>query len=99
MDLDLSGKVALVTGSTAGIGLAIAAGLARQGARVWINGRTQARVDAAIAAIRNGNPASLLEGVAADLTTAEGAQVVADALPEVDILVNNLGAVNARKPF
>src|SRR5438105_11894796 len=66
MDLDLTGKTALVTGSTAGIGRAIAAGLARQGATVWVNGRTAARVDAAIAAIRKDQPNAKLQGVAAD---------------------------------
>jgi NAD(P)-dependent dehydrogenase (short-subunit alcohol dehydrogenase family) len=56
MDLDLSGKVALVTGSTAGIGFSIAAGLAEAGAHVWVNGRTAARVDSAIARLRSSIP-------------------------------------------
>jgi NAD(P)-dependent dehydrogenase (short-subunit alcohol dehydrogenase family) len=99
VDLDLAGKVALVTGSTAGIGIAIAEGLAGCGAHVWVNGRTQARVDAAIATLKKKHPDAPLSGVACDLATAEGAGTLTDALPEVDILVNNLGAVNVRKEF
>ena len=99
MNLDMSGKAALVTGSTAGIGIAIAAGLAEQGAHVWINGRTQARVDSAIATIMKKNPKAKLSGVAADVATAEGGRTVAAAIAEVDILVNNMGTVNVRKPF
>lgn len=100
VDLDLTGKTALVTGSTAGIGRAIAAGLARQGATVWVNGRTQPRVDAAIAAIRRDQPDAKLRGVAADGETAEGAATVLAALPQVDVLVNNLGGIaGVMKPF
>jgi len=99
MNLDITGKEALVTGSTAGIGIAIAAALAEQGAHVWINGRTQARVDAAIATIKKAQPKAKLSGVAADVTNAAGAKVVFAAVPELDILVNNVGTVNVRKPF
>ncbi len=99
MNLDLTGRTALVTGSTAGIGIAIAAGLAEYGAHVWVNGRTRARVDSAIARIQKTNPKAMLSGVAGDLATAEGARIVTEAVPEVDILVNNLGAVNVRKAF
>jgi hypothetical protein len=74
MDLDLAGRQALVTGSTGGIGLAIATGLAEQGAHVWINGRAPAGVAAATAAIRAKLPAAELSGIAADLLTAEGAR-------------------------
>lgn len=93
MDLQLEGKKALVTGSTAGIGLAIAQALAREGAQVIVNGRTQERVDAAIRAVGGG-----ASGVAADLGTAAGAAALFERVAEVDVLVNNLGIFEA-KPF
>ena len=93
MDLQLTGKLALVTGSTAGIGYAIAAALAAEGARVIVNGRTEKRVSEALR--RLNRPA---EGLAADLGTAEGAREAIRRFPEVDILVNNLGIYEA-KPF
>jgi NAD(P)-dependent dehydrogenase (short-subunit alcohol dehydrogenase family) len=100
MNLDLSGKTALVTASTAGIGFAIAQGLAGQGAEVWINGRTTARVDDAIAKIKEAVPGAKLKGVAADLATLEGARKVIAAVPAVDVLVNNLGGLGGiMKPF
>ena len=99
MNLDLTGKTALVTGSTAGIGRAAALGLAQQGATVVVNGRTQERVDAAMAAIRAAVPQARLQGVAADGITAEGAAKVFAAVPEIDVLVNNLGGVSTTKPF
>jgi NAD(P)-dependent dehydrogenase (short-subunit alcohol dehydrogenase family) len=98
MDLQIAGKTALVTGSTAGIGLAIAQSLAREGARVTVNGRTQQRVDAAMAAIRSQFPKASLIGVAADFSTAAGADAVIAQLPAVDILVNNVGIFDP-KPF
>ncbi|MBZ9567695.1 MULTISPECIES: SDR family NAD(P)-dependent oxidoreductase [Modicisalibacter] len=91
MQIDLSGKSAIVTGSTAGIGFAIARGLAESGAEVTVTGRTQARVDAAIETIRQAVPGAAVSGVAADLGTAEGCRALIDARPETDILVNNVG--------
>jgi NAD(P)-dependent dehydrogenase (short-subunit alcohol dehydrogenase family) len=98
MDLGLAGKQVMVSGSTAGIGLAIAAALAAEGAHVTINGRTQARVDAALATLRGGGARGELRGVAADLATEEGAKTLLAALPAVDVLVNNLGIFEP-KPF
>jgi len=98
MDLQLNDKTALVTGSTAGIGLAIAEGLAREGATVYVNGRTQQRVDHAIKQIAQKVPGAKVKGVAADLSTAEGAQRLFRDLPAVDVLVNNMGTYQI-KPF
>jgi len=98
MDLELGGRRALVTGSTAGIGYAIARGLAAEGARVAITGRTQASIDGALARLRKEYPKSDASGVAADCATAAGAEAVFARVPEVDILVNNLG-IYERKPF
>jgi NAD(P)-dependent dehydrogenase (short-subunit alcohol dehydrogenase family) len=91
MDLKLENKTALVTGSTAGIGLAIALGLAREGARVTVNGRTQKRVDDALTHVRSNLPGAKVEGIAADLGTAAGCDALVRRLPSVDILINNLG--------
>jgi NAD(P)-dependent dehydrogenase (short-subunit alcohol dehydrogenase family) len=91
MDLQLTGKLALVTGSTAGIGLAIAQMLAAEGARVIINGRTDARVSEASAHIQAAHPHAQLQSLALDLTTAEAATETTHRFPELDILVNNLG--------
>jgi len=93
MELALTAKKALVTGSTAGIGFAIARALAREGAQVIVNGRTQERVDAAVREIGRG-----ARGIAADLGTARGAARLLAELPEVDVLVNNVGIFEAR-PF
>ncbi|MGN6626176.1 MAG: SDR family NAD(P)-dependent oxidoreductase, partial [Tepidisphaeraceae bacterium] len=98
MDLQLKDKSAFVTGSTAGIGLAIATSLAREGATVWINGRSQGRVDDAMAAIKRDVPGATVQGIVADLATAEGCAAAIRALPGVDILVNNLG-IFAEVPF
>jgi NAD(P)-dependent dehydrogenase (short-subunit alcohol dehydrogenase family) len=99
MKIDLSGKTALVTGSTSGIGHAVARGLASAGADVVVNGRTQARVDTAVAAIAGAVPGAKVRGVAADVSTAEGCQALVADLPEVDILVNNAGIFEPRGFF
>jgi NAD(P)-dependent dehydrogenase (short-subunit alcohol dehydrogenase family) len=98
MELELEGKRALVSGSTAGIGWAIGAGLAAEGAEVVLNGRTETRVQAAVARIRDRHPGARVRGFAADLGTAEGCARVVRELPEVDVLVNNLG-IFAAVPF
>ena len=90
MDIDLSGKTVLVTGSTQGIGLAIAEALAGSGARVTVNGRTAQRVEEAVAKLGGD-----VVGVAVDVTTEEGAAQLIHELPAVDILVNNLGIFGA----
>ncbi|WP_428422628.1 SDR family NAD(P)-dependent oxidoreductase [Methylibium sp.] len=96
MDLQLTGKLALVSGSTAGIGFSIAQALAREGAGVIVNGRTQAAVDDAAARLRT--ESVRVEGFAGDLSTAEAAEEVARRFPGVEILVNNLGIFEP-KPF
>lgn len=98
MDLGLSGKRALVTGSTAGIGLATARALAAEGALVTVNGRTQARVDGALFGLRRDVPGATVNGIAADLGNREGCEKLVGQLPDVDILVNNLGIFEP-KPF
>jgi NAD(P)-dependent dehydrogenase (short-subunit alcohol dehydrogenase family) len=90
MDLQLTGRNALVTGSTAGIGLAIAESLAREGANVIVNGRTENRVKAAVDTIHSSS-GKQAHGIAVDLGTADGAAQVIQRFPEIDILVNNLG--------
>ena len=98
MNLQLAGKSALVTGSTAGIGFAIARTLAREGASVVITGRTQSRVNGAVKTIQQEIGDAKVSGIAADLATARGIAKCIEALPSVDILVNNLG-VYEPKPF
>jgi len=98
MDLQLKGKKALVTGSTAGIGFATARSLAAESASVIVNGRTQKRVDAAIAEIRKSHPGADVTGIAADVSNAAGCAKLTEALPAVDILVNNMGIFEP-KPF
>src|SRR6202023_1404227 len=98
MDLELSGKSALVTGSTAGIGFAIARGLAREGARVIITRRTERRVNAAIDAIKKKHGSAEIEGFVGDLSLAEVAARLTSVYSELDILINNLGIFEP-KPF
>jgi NAD(P)-dependent dehydrogenase (short-subunit alcohol dehydrogenase family) len=95
MDLQLEGKRALVSGSTAGIGFAIAAQLAREGAAVIVNGRSKSRVDEAVAKIEADTKSKAVTGIAADLSTEGGAKTLFAAFPDVDILVNNLGIFEA----
>ncbi len=97
MDLQLTGKLALVSGSTAGIGLAIATLLAKEGARVIVNGRSQASVDEVVARLR-AMPGHDVLGFAGDLGTAAAAEELAGRYPGVEILVNNLGIFEP-KPF
>ena len=97
MDLQLNGKRALVSGSTAGIGYAIAERLAQEGAHVIVNGRSQAAVDKAVAALKE-TTGGTVEGFAGDLSTAEAAEALVKRHPAVEILVNNLGIFEA-KPF
>jgi NAD(P)-dependent dehydrogenase (short-subunit alcohol dehydrogenase family) len=99
MQIDLSNRTAIVTGSTAGIGLAIAHGLAAAGARLVVTGRTTRRVDEAIAAIVAGTPGARVSGVAGDLGTGKGAQALIEEVPATDILVNNLGIFEPKAFF
>ncbi len=98
MDLRLAEKVALVTGSTAGIGLAIAKSLAAEGAYVYVNGRTQERVDAAMTGIRTQDRRAKVDGIVADFSSVSGADAVIAKLPSLDLLVNNVGIFEP-KPF
>ncbi|WP_296255249.1 MULTISPECIES: SDR family NAD(P)-dependent oxidoreductase [unclassified Pseudomonas] len=91
MKIDLTGKTALVTGSTLGIGYAIAKGLAEAGAEVVVNGRKQEAVDNAVTRLKAQVPGARLRGVATDVGTAEGCGELVKALPQVDILINNVG--------
>jgi NAD(P)-dependent dehydrogenase (short-subunit alcohol dehydrogenase family) len=91
MDLGLKGKRAVVTGSTAGIGLAAARALAEEGALVTVNGRTAERVEAAVRTVEREVPGARVAGVAADLGRAEGCAALLRQVPEADILVNNVG--------
>jgi NAD(P)-dependent dehydrogenase (short-subunit alcohol dehydrogenase family) len=98
MDLQLNGKKVLVTGSTAGIGFATARAFAAEGAAVIINGRGQARVDAAIGEVQKLHPKANLSGVASDVSNAAGCAKLVQAVPAVDVLVNNMGIFEP-KPF
>lgn len=98
MDLQLKGKKVLVTGSTAGIGFAATRAFVAEGASVIVNGRTQERVDTAIDKIRKSQPNPDLTGVASDVSKAAGCAMLIQAVPDVDILVNNMGIFEP-KPF
>lgn len=98
MDLELDGKRALISGSTAGIGYAIAEALAKEGAHVIVNGRTKQRVDAAVKKLCAAGLRGQIDGFAADLGTADGVAQITAQYPEVEILVNNLGIFEP-KPF
>ena len=96
MKIDLSEKTAIVTGSTGGIGFAIAKGLAHAGAAVVLNGRQRKAVDEAISKLKGTNTNAPVRGVAADLGTAQGCAAVVQAKPSTDILVNNVGTLARR---
>jgi NAD(P)-dependent dehydrogenase (short-subunit alcohol dehydrogenase family) len=98
MDLGLHGKRALITGSTAGIGFAAARTLAAEGAHVIVNGRTEPRVTSAVDILRRELPEGNVQGIAADLATADGCATLLARVPEIDILVNNMGIFEPR-PF
>jgi NAD(P)-dependent dehydrogenase (short-subunit alcohol dehydrogenase family) len=98
MDLQLMNKTALITGSTGGIGFAIASLFAQEGAAVVVNGRSQSRVDEAVSRIRRASKAAQVQGVVANLGAKEGVDLLTGTVPVVDILVNSLGIYEAR-PF
>ena len=99
MKIDLAGRTALITGSTAGIGYAAAQALALAGASVVVNGRNEKRVAEAVEQIREATGSDTVTGIAADVATAEGANDLIAALPDVDVLVNNLGIFGATPVF
>ncbi|MDZ7949875.1 SDR family NAD(P)-dependent oxidoreductase [Nostoc sp. DedQUE09] len=99
MDLKLHGKSALVSGSTAGIGMAVALGLAQEGASVIVNGRSEERVAQAIAKIKHSTPDAKVSGVVADAGTASGVEKLIQEVPHVDILINNVGIYEPKTFF
>ena len=98
MDLKLADKLALVTGSTKGIGLAIASALVREKSRVVINGRTEKSVETGLSEVLAAVPGAKIEGFVGDLSTSQAAESLAKQFPSLDILVNNLGIFEP-KPF
>ncbi|BES70442.1 SDR family oxidoreductase [Marinobacter nanhaiticus D15-8W] len=99
MHISLKGKTALLTGSTKGIGFAAAKGLAEAGAAVVVNGRTQEAVDKAVSSIRESVSGADVKGVAANAGTADGCNAIFDAVPDCDILVNNVGIFGPKDFF
>jgi NAD(P)-dependent dehydrogenase (short-subunit alcohol dehydrogenase family) len=98
MDFGLKGKIAVVSGSTAGIGLAIATALAVEGTKVIVNGRTEARVNSALERIYENHRTAALQGVSADLGTVSGVASFVKQVPHADVLINNLGIFDPQ-PF
>lgn len=98
MDLQLKNKTALVTGSTDGIGLATAKGLLKEGAKVYINGRHQSKIEEVITEIKKEIPEADVEGIPADFSKVEEVDSLIKKLPEVDILINNVG-IYSPQPF
>lgn len=99
MDLKLTDKLAFVSGSTAGIGLAVAKNLLQEGAQVAINGRTQKTVDQTVAMLKQAYPKGTVFGIAADFSHKDSVQKIFDQLPAVDILINNVGIYKAASFF
>jgi NAD(P)-dependent dehydrogenase (short-subunit alcohol dehydrogenase family) len=99
MNIDLSGKIAIVTGSTAGIGYAIAKGLALSGASVVVNGRSASSVEHAVSNLKTEIPKASIRGIVADVSTAEGCDFLVSHLPTVDILINNVGVYKLQDFF
>ena len=98
MNLELTNKTALISGSTKGIGFAIASQLAAEGARVIVNGRSDKAVNSALEQVRKAVPEAKIEGFAGDLATTTATENLIKLCPAVDILVNNLG-IYEPKPF
>ena len=98
MDLELNGKTVFISGSTSGIGFGVAQLLLQEGANVYINGRTQSSVDAAIQRLHSGESEGEVKGIPADFSKAEDVQALIQTLPEIDILINNVG-IYASKSF
>ncbi|MCX7669374.1 MAG: SDR family NAD(P)-dependent oxidoreductase, partial [Anaerolineae bacterium] len=99
MDMDLTGRTALITASVTGIGLATAQQLCARGATVWINGRRQERIDAAVKAIRERVPGAEVKTVLADVATADGCRAITETVTDLDILINMAGGTEDLRPF